>query len=117
MYQLVYGIKGRVSTIRRLSDGGCIPVCQDNTDYQEFLEWNGKQATPLKLDSIDAGTVASEDAARALQIARALDVDTNLPSWKAVSDAIDAATTLAAMKIIVKKMARVLYWLEKNKVA
>lgn len=39
----------------------------------------------------------------------------NLPSWQAVSDAIDAADTLAKLRAIVKKMARVLYWLARNR--
>jgi hypothetical protein len=39
----------------------------------------------------------------------------NLPSWQQVSDAIDSATTIAALKVIVKKIARVVYWLAKNK--
>lgn len=39
----------------------------------------------------------------------------NLPSWQQVSDAIDAATTIAACKVILKKLARVVYWLAKNR--
>jgi hypothetical protein len=42
------------------------------------------------------------------------DIVDNLPSWQAVSDAIDAATTIAQMKVIVKKIARVLYWTARN---
>lgn len=42
------------------------------------------------------------------------DIRDNLPSWQTVSNAIDNATTLSEMKAIVKKMARVLYWLAKN---
>lgn len=38
----------------------------------------------------------------------------NLPSWSVVSNAIDAADTLAKLKVIVKKMARVQYWLAKG---
>ena len=38
----------------------------------------------------------------------------NLPSWQAVSNAIDAATTIAKLQAIIKKMARVEYWLAKN---
>jgi hypothetical protein len=34
----------------------------------------------------------------------------NLPSWAAVSNAIDAADTLPKLRAIVKKLARVLYW-------
>lgn len=42
------------------------------------------------------------------------DIGDNFPSWQTISDAIDDAATLSEMKIIVKKMARVLYWLAKN---
>ncbi|MCK5610307.1 hypothetical protein KAR91_51015 [Candidatus Pacearchaeota archaeon] len=42
------------------------------------------------------------------------DIIDNLPSWQTVSDSIDNAMTIAAMKIIVKKLARIVYWLAKN---
>jgi hypothetical protein len=42
------------------------------------------------------------------------DIINNLPSWQEVDDAITAATTIAALKVIIRKMARVLYWLAKN---
>jgi hypothetical protein len=32
-------IQGEISCIRRLSDNACIPIAEDNTDYQEYLEW------------------------------------------------------------------------------
>jgi hypothetical protein len=57
----------------------------------------------------------AKDAEVARQAAKAQAYVDNLPSWQAVSDAIDAATTIAALKVIVKKMARVVYWLAKDK--
>lgn len=59
----------------------------------------------------------SEVAATVAQAVKTQAMTDNLPSWQAVSDAIDAATTLAAMKVIVKKMVRVLYWLAIGKVS
>jgi len=41
--------------------------------------------------------------------AKAQEIIDNLPAWQRVSDAIDSATTIAAMKIILKKIARVVY--------
>lgn len=39
-----------------------------------------------------------------------------LPSWQQVADAIDGVTTIAGLKVVVKKLARVVYWLARNKV-
>ena len=41
---------GKVTSIRR-SDGADIPICTDNTDFQQFLEWNAKQKTPLDYET------------------------------------------------------------------
>lgn len=57
---------------------------------------------------------APEIVVTAKATAKAQSITDNFPSWKAVSDVIDAATTLVAMKVIVKKMARVVYWLAKG---
>jgi hypothetical protein len=61
-------------------------------------------------DIIDARL--AEEAAIAAKHQALID---NLPSWQQVSDAIDSATTIAALKVIVKKIARVVYWIAKNK--
>jgi hypothetical protein len=57
---------------------------------------------------------AGEIAVEAAIVQKAQDIADNLPTWQQVSDAIDAATTLAAMKVIVKKLAKIVYWLAKN---
>lgn len=51
----------------------------------------------------------------ASEVAKAKAILDNLPSWQTVSDAIDAATTLAACKVIIKKLARVVYWLARKR--
>jgi len=28
-----------IRSIKRISDGACIPFCEDNQDYQAYLEW------------------------------------------------------------------------------
>jgi len=63
----------------------------------------------------DLAREAERLAAIALADAKAQSIVDNLPSWQAVSDAIDAAATLAACKIILKKLARVVCWIAKNK--
>ncbi len=51
MYELIYNFDGKVSAIKRISDGACIPICEGNMDYQEFLTWNQVQSKPLDLNS------------------------------------------------------------------
>jgi hypothetical protein len=55
------------------------------------------------------------DAVAALEATKAQAISDNLPSWTEVDDAITAATTIATLKVIVRKLARVVYWLAKNK--
>jgi hypothetical protein len=43
------------------------------------------------------------------------DIVDNLPSWAEIDAAITSATTITALKVIVRKMARVVYWLAKNR--
>lgn len=59
---------------------------------------------------IDA--IAAEEARIAAKAQAIID---NLLSWQQVSDAIDGATTIAAIKVIIKKMARIVYWLAKDR--
>ena len=42
-------------------------------------------------------------------------IETNLPSWSQVETALDNISTLAEAKAALKKIARVVYWLAKNK--
>ena len=37
-----------------------------------------------------------------------------LPTWNAVSAAIDAADTIPKLRVVIKKLAKVVYWLAKN---
>lgn len=78
-------------------------------------------------DAIEERIVSAEDFAEIinnlpektaivqLEAQKAQALIDNLPSWQQVSDTIDAATTIAACKVILKKLARVVYWLAKNR--
>ena len=46
--------------------------------------------------------------------ARRADLDTNLPTWAQVSDAVDNIGNLAEAKAFLKKLSRVVYWLAKE---
>ena len=48
-YKLIYGEDGKVTCIKL--DAMSIPIAEGNRDYQEFLEWNKQQKTPLDLKS------------------------------------------------------------------
>lgn len=42
-------ITGKIISIQ--NGNMSIPLAEDNTDYQQFLEWNAQQETPLDLES------------------------------------------------------------------
>lgn len=50
MYKLGYNpTTGKVCAIQ--NGNASIPLCEANTDYQEFLKWNKVQKVPLDLNS------------------------------------------------------------------
>lgn len=46
MYKVLNTPTGN-KVIQRLSDGACIPIAPDNTDYQTYLKWLEEGNTPL----------------------------------------------------------------------
>ena len=111
-------------------DGGSRILPIDQHDYLAWCKENTPkiEAGDRFLSVVDEKIVvapdkeailAAEAAAQAAEEARIAqkqqDIIDNLPSWQQISDAIDAATTIAATKAILKKIARVVYWMAKDK--
>jgi hypothetical protein len=77
-------------------------------------EQSKRNGVPGSLWVPDEVMVNAQTSQVALTTAKNQSIADNLPSWQNVSDAIDAANTLAKLQAIVKKLARVTYWLAKN---
>lgn len=103
------------------------------TDQHDYAAWLAQGNTPtveaagrflsvvdnqIVVDPNKAAILAAESAAQAAieaaRAAKAQEIIDNLPSWSAINTAIDGATTIAQLKVIVKKLARVVYWDIKN---
>ena len=56
MYKLTINPFGSEPTcVIRLEDGALIPICEDNTDYQQYLVWLSEGNEPVPAD--EQGTV------------------------------------------------------------
>lgn len=64
---------------------------------------------------IEAERIAAEQAEAARVAAKTQAIIDNLPSWAQVSDAIDNAFPNIAQRTVIKKLARIVYWLAKDK--
>lgn len=115
----------------RLRDGAQIPESFDNMDWREYLSWVAKgntpepALTPEEIAAEKAEKKAEEDRVRAKEA----DMDDALPDWATVAARIDKgtnelekATTIAALKVILKdlivvtrQIARVVYWLARDR--
>jgi len=115
----------------RLKDMASIPKCLDNVDWQEYLAWKAAGNTPEP--AFTPEEIAAEEAATAAEEARirakAADLVDALPDWATVAAKFDQgtaalanATTIAAVKAVLqglidvnRKLARVVYWLAKDR--
>ena len=99
--------------VQRLSDMAFIPEAEGNTDWKQYKKWkaaggvSGPEFTQVELDQ--------QAAIEAEQAQKAQDIIDNLPSWAHVSTAVDNIANLADAKVFIKKLARITYWLAKNK--
>ena len=98
--------------VQRIADGSYIPDNETLPAWREYLQWLAEGNTPEPEQTPEE--IAAEVAREQVIAQKLLDISTNLPSRAAVMEAIDNATTLAALRAIVKKMAGVLYWLAKD---
>jgi hypothetical protein len=79
-----------------------------------------KEVTPLeyqealKIDPVVIASTAAAETAKTLEQTKLAAIQDNLPDWATIKTAIENATTIAALKVIVTKLARVVYWLAKN---
>ena len=85
-----------------------------NAGYLESdieIKWvTGVEYEAIKaVDPNEIARIAEQTAKETAQLAKAQEIIDNLPDWQQVSNAIDSATTIAALKVITKKLARVVY--------
>lgn len=112
--KIVYkGIEGQRVTDMRFEQDGYILKLDEHlyTDAGILLPltpYHVFQSGAIVYDS------AAEQADKAQVAAKAQAMIDNLPSWAEIEAAIEAVSSLAGMKVIVKKLARVVYWLARN---
>ncbi|GEM_PF-6832829 len=122
--------KGGVGVIR-LRDTSYIPDCDGNRDWQEYQEWlaAGNVPEPAQTPEEVAAEEAAAAAEKALIQAKAQDIADALPDWATVAAKFDRgttalanATTIAAVKVVLlglidvtKQLARVVYWLARDR--
>jgi len=115
----------------RLADMAYIPDCKDNTDWREYQAWlaEGNVPEPAQTPEEVAAEEAAAAAEKALIQAKAQDIADALPDWATVvarfdqgTAALANATTIAAVKAVLqglidvnRKLARVVYWLAKDR--
>jgi hypothetical protein len=118
-------------SVIRLADFATIPNDEANPDWIAYTAWVAQGDTPAPAFTPEELLVqASEKAAEEGRVqARAADISAALPDWATVvarfdqgTAALANATTIAAVKAVLqglidvnRKLARVVYWLAKDR--
>lgn len=118
-------------SVVRLEGGGCIPKDERNSDWRDYLAWlaAGNTPEPAQTPEEIAAEKAAAEAEAARIRAKAADLVDALPDWATVAAKFDKgtaalanATTIAAVKAVLqglidvnRKLARVVYWLAKDR--
>lgn len=79
----------------------------NETAVEPDINISGYEAVKRQID-------LERDAKEAEILQKQTDINNNLPTWQQISDEIDGISSLTGMKIALKKIARVVYWLAKN---
>lgn len=61
--------------------------------------------------------IETVNAVKDFEAKRTAILDANIPSWSQVETAIDAIDSWAKLRVVLKKMARAVYWLARSKEA
>lgn len=78
--------------------------------------WDPKKDAILAAEKAAATSSAAAAAAEEARLqARAQAIIDNLPTWAEVEAAIEGVSTIAGLKVVVKKIARIVYWLAKDR--
>jgi len=98
--------------IQRLSDMAFIPEAEGNIDWKQYKKWIAKGNTPdLEFSQAELDQQAAAEAERLQRIQDMID---NLSSWATVETSINNIASLTDAKVVLAKLARVIYWLAKN---
>lgn len=71
-------------------------------------------ASALAEDPVWSAEQAAQQAQTDFESTKLKEIASNLPAWQQVYDAIDGVSTIAGLKVVLKKIARIVYLLAKN---
>lgn len=112
MYYATINDNGRVIGLSQLKGSVSNPKMIEIASYDASLmgqKWNGTSF------EVDPAYEAEQAAAIAAAQAREQAFLDNLPSWSQVDAAVTNIANLADAKVFIRKLARVVYWLARNK--